>query len=69
MYDPSVNRTAKSYFMMKVNEKSKQSETKLDGSLKIQWCKLKVFTSKHEDFNLMFTNHRNEDGNIHSKKR
>ena len=47
---------------MKVNNKSKQSETKLDGSLKRQWCKLKVFTSKREDFNLMFTNHGKEDG-------
>ncbi len=28
----------------------------------IQWCKLKVVTSKHEDCNLMFTNHRKEDG-------
>jgi hypothetical protein len=28
----------------------------------MQWCKLKVFTSKREDFNLMFTNHGKEDG-------
>jgi hypothetical protein len=28
----------------------------------IQWCKLKVVTNKHEDFNLMFTNHGKEDG-------
>ncbi len=28
----------------------------------LQWCKLKVVTSKHEDFNLMFTNHGKEDG-------
>jgi hypothetical protein len=28
----------------------------------IQWCKLKVVTSKYEDFNLMFTNHGKEDG-------
>jgi hypothetical protein len=47
---------------MTANKKSKQSETKLDGSLKIHWCKLKVFTSKREDFNLMFTNHGKEDG-------
>ncbi len=33
-YDPSVNQTAKSYFMTPVNKKQKQSETKLDGSLK-----------------------------------
>jgi hypothetical protein len=34
VYDPSVNQTAKSYFTMKVNKSQKQSETKLDGSLK-----------------------------------
>jgi hypothetical protein len=28
----------------------------------IQWCKLKVFTNKHEDFSLVFTNHRKEGG-------
>jgi hypothetical protein len=39
-------------------ELKKQSETKLDGSLK--YCKLKVVTSKHEDCNLVFTNHRKE---------
>jgi hypothetical protein len=34
----------------------------------IQWCKLKVVTSKHEDFNLMFINHGKEDG-IYPPKR
>ncbi len=33
-YDPSGNRTAKSYFKIIVNKKQKQSETKLDGSPK-----------------------------------
>jgi hypothetical protein len=31
-------------------------------------CKLKVVTSKHEDFNLMLTNHGKEDG-IYPPKR
>jgi hypothetical protein len=35
---------------------------KTGGQSQIQWCKLKVVTSKHEYFNLMFTNHRKEDG-------
>ncbi len=42
----------------------------------ILWCNLKVVTSKHEDFNLVFTNHRkrgrnipSEDEKIPSKKR
>ncbi len=34
VYDPSVNRTAESYFTTKVNKRQKQSEIKLDGSLK-----------------------------------
>ena len=33
-YDPSVNQTAESYLTTIVNKKQKQSETKLDGSLK-----------------------------------
>jgi hypothetical protein len=28
----------------------------------ILWCKLKVVTNKHEDCNLVFTNHGKEDG-------
>jgi hypothetical protein len=28
----------------------------------ILWCKLKVLTSKHEDCNIVFTNHGKEDG-------
>jgi hypothetical protein len=34
----------------------------------ILWCKLKVITSKHEDFNLVFTNHGKEDGIYPLKK-
>ncbi len=40
----------------------KQSETKTGWQSQIQWCKLKVVTNKHEDFNFVFTNHRKEDG-------
>jgi hypothetical protein len=45
---------------MKVDKSQKQSETKLDGSLKY-YC-ASCITSKHEDFNLVFTNHGMEDG-------
>jgi hypothetical protein len=62
VYDPSVNRTARSYFTTKVNKKSKAVRDKTGWQSQIKWCKLKVDTSKHEDFNLMFTNHRKEDG-------
>jgi hypothetical protein len=47
--------------MMKVNKKSKAVREKTGWQSQIQWCKLKVVTSKHENFNLMFTNHRKED--------
>jgi hypothetical protein len=47
--------------MTRVNKKQKQSETKLDGSPKYNGANL-VVTSKHEDCNLIFTNHGKEDG-------
>ncbi len=62
VYDPSVNRTAWSYFTTKINKKSKAVRDKTGRQSQIQWCKLKVVTSKHEDCNLMFTNHQKEDG-------
>ncbi len=62
VYDSSVNRTAESYFTTKVNKKSKAVRYKTGRQSQMQWCKLKVFTSKREDVNLMFINHRKEDG-------
>ncbi len=62
MYDHSVNQTAESYFTTKVNKKSKAVRDKTGWQSQIQWCKLKVVTSKHEDFNLMYTNHGKKDG-------
>jgi hypothetical protein len=47
---------------MKVNKKSKAVRDKTGWQSQIQWCNLKVVTSKHEDFNLMLTNHGKEDG-------
>jgi hypothetical protein len=61
-YDPSVNQTAESYFTTKVNKNSKAVKDKTGRQSQIQWCKLKVVTNKHEDFNLMFTNQGKEDG-------
>jgi hypothetical protein len=43
-------------------KKSKAVRNKTGRQSQIQWCKLKVVTIKHEDFNLMFTNHGKEDG-------
>jgi hypothetical protein len=48
--------------MTKVNQKLKAVKDKTGRQSQIQWCKLKVVTSKHEDFNLVFTNHGKEDG-------
>ncbi len=47
---------------MKVNKKSKAVRDKTGWQSQIQWGKLKVDTSKHEDCNLMFTNHGKVDG-------
>jgi hypothetical protein len=40
--------------MTKVNKQSKAVRDKTGWQSQIQWCKLKVVTSKHEDFNLVF---------------
>ena len=53
---------------MKVNKISKAGRDKTGWQSQIQWCKLKVVTSKHEDFNLVFTNHGKEDGIYHLKR-
>jgi hypothetical protein len=47
---------------MKVNKNSKAVRDKTGQQSQIQWCKLKLFTSKHEDFDLMFTKNGKEDG-------
>jgi hypothetical protein len=60
-YDPSINQTAESYFMTEVNENSKCSQRQNWMAVSKQWCKLYVDTKKHEDLNLMFANHREED--------
>jgi hypothetical protein len=48
--------------MTKVNKKSKAIRDKTGWQSQIHRCKLKVVTSKHEDFNLVLTNHGKEDG-------
>ncbi len=61
MYDTNVNQTAESYFTTKVDKKSKSVREKTGWQSQIQLCKLKVDTNKHEDFNLVLTNHGKED--------
>jgi hypothetical protein len=48
--------------MAKVKKKSKAVRNKPGRQSQIQWYKPKVVTTKHEDYNLTFTNHRKEDG-------
>jgi hypothetical protein len=61
-YDPSVNQTAQSYYMTKVkNSNSHQRQNWMTVSK--NWCKLDIDlnTDKHEDWNLVFANHEEED--------
>ncbi len=59
-YDPSVNQTAEGYFMTKVKS-SKCSQRQNWMAVAKYWCNLDIDTNKHEDLNLMFANHREED--------
>jgi hypothetical protein len=43
--------------MTKVYKNSKAVKEKTGGQSQIQWCKLKVVTNRHEDFNFVFTKH------------
>jgi hypothetical protein len=65
-YNPSVNRTAESFHMMKVRNNSHQRQCWMTVSK--QWCELDVdsdnldsYTDKHNDWNLVFAHHEEED--------
>jgi hypothetical protein len=64
VYDTSVNQTAESYFMTKVNRNSNHSQRQNQMAVSKHWCKQDSCTNKHENLNLMFANHGEED-NIH----
>jgi hypothetical protein len=59
-YDPSVNQTAENYFMTKVKN-SKCSQRQNWMAVSKHWCNLEIDTNKHEDVNLVFENHGEED--------
>ncbi len=59
-YDPSVNQTAESYFMMEVKS-SKRSQRQNWMAVSKHWCQLEIDTNKHEDSNLVFANHGKKD--------
>jgi hypothetical protein len=66
-YDPSVNQTAESFHMMKVRNKQSRQRQCWMTVLK-NWCKLDIdsdnldsYTDKHDDWNLVFAHHEEED--------
>jgi hypothetical protein len=66
-YDPSINRTAESFHMTKVrNRKSRQKQSwmtvwKIWRKLDIDSENLDSYTNKHDDWNLVFIYHEEED--------
>jgi hypothetical protein len=65
-YDPSVNQTAESFHMMKVRNNSSQRQCWMTVSTK--WCELDIdsgnldsYTNKHDDWNLVFAHHKEEE--------
>jgi hypothetical protein len=61
-YDPSINRTAENYHMMKVKKRSsKRSQRQSWMTVSKHWCNLEIDTKKHKDLNFVIANHREED--------
>jgi hypothetical protein len=66
MYDSSVNQTAESFHMTKVRNNSYQRQCWMTVSK--NWCELDIdsdnlgsYTDKHNDWNLVFAHHKEED--------
>jgi hypothetical protein len=65
-YDPSVNKTAESFHTTKVRSRSRQRQSW--ATVLKNWCKLDIdsdnldsYTNKHDDWNLMFAHHEEEE--------
>ncbi len=65
-YDPSVNKTAESFHTMKVRDNGSQRQCWMTVSKK--WCELDIdsdnldsYTNKHDDWNLVFAHHKEEE--------
>jgi hypothetical protein len=65
-YDPSVNKTAESFHMTKVRNKSSQRQCWM--TVLKNWCKLDIdsdnldtYTNKHDDWSLVFAHHEEEE--------
>jgi hypothetical protein len=66
-YDPSVNKTAESFHTTKFRNRNHQRQCWMTVSK--NWCKLDIdsdnldsYTNKHDDWNLMFAYHKEEEG-------
>jgi hypothetical protein len=59
---PVSNKQLRATLQQKSTRTQKAVRDKTGWQSQILWCKLKLVTSKHEDGNLMFTNHGKEDG-------
>ncbi len=65
-YDPSVNKTAESFHTMKIRSRSRQRQCWVMVSK--NWCELDIdsdnldlYTNKHDDWNLVFAHHEEEE--------
>ncbi len=63
-YNPSVNRTAESFHMTKVRNNSRKRQCWMTVSK--NWCKLDIdnldsYTDKHNNWNLVFAHHKEEE--------
>ncbi len=65
-YDPSVNKTAESFHRMKVKNRSRQRQCWV--TVLKNWCKLDIdsdnldsYTNKHDNWNLVFAHHKEEE--------
>jgi hypothetical protein len=65
-YDPSVNKTAESFHMTKVRSRSRQRQCW--ATVLKYWCELDIdsdnldsYTNKHDDWNLVFAHHEEEE--------
>jgi hypothetical protein len=60
-HDPSVNQPADNYFMTKTYESLKHSQRQNWMVVSKHWFELELDTNKHEDLNLVFANHQEEE--------
>jgi hypothetical protein len=61
-YDPSINPTAESYLATKLKGISRSVQRQNWVTVSKHWCELETDdTTKHEDWNLVFVNHGEDE--------